>query len=294
MAITAHLVMKWTILQMRRKNKLSNSIGKKILNAPYILWSAIFIVVPLAVVVYYAFTNPDGAFTLDNIVALGDYKETFLISIVFAAIATLICFIIAYPFAYFMSQMRANTQRMMMLLVMLPMWMNLLIRTYSWTNILDRTGLFNNLLGLFGVEPIKILGTPFAVIFGMVYNYLPYMILPIYTVMSKIDNSLLEVAGDLGANGIVKLRRVIFPLSMSGVISGITMVFVPSISTFYISQMLGNRHYYMIGDAIERQFRELNNYNLGASLSLVLMVLILLSMAVMNHFAEDEGGGIVV
>lgn len=273
---------------------MSNSIGKKILNAPYILWSAIFIVVPLAVVVYYAFTNPDGAFTLDNIVALGDYKETFLISIVFAAIATLICFIIAYPFAYFMSQMKANTQRMMMLLVMLPMWMNLLIRTYSWTNILDRTGLFNNLLGLFGVEPIKILGTPFAVIFGMVYNYLPYMILPIYTVMSKIDNSLLEVAGDLGANGRVKLRRVIFPLSMSGVISGITMVFVPSISTFYISQMLGNRHYYMIGDAIERQFRELNNYNLGASLSLVLMVLILLSMAVMNHFAEDEGGGIVV
>ena len=180
-----------------------------------------------------------------------------------------------------------------MMLVMLPMWMNLLIRTYSWMNILEKNGIINNLLTGIGLEPIKMIGTPGAVIFGMVYNYLPYMILPIYTVMSKIEPSLLEAAEDLGCNGFNKMRRVIMPLSLPGVISGITMVFVPSVSTFYISQKLGDGKIMLVGDAIERQMQAAYNYNLGASISLVLMIMIIISMAVMNKFSDEEGGLVI-
>ena len=286
--------MRWTIFLTRRTRKLNNSLGKKLLNAPYLVWSAIFIVVPLAVVAYYAFTDANGNFTLQNIVELGTYKDTFLLSIVFSFIATVVCLLLAYPFAYFMSQMKASSQRMMMLLIMLPMWMNLLIRTYSWITILDNKGIINSLLGMFGIGPIKMLGTPFAVILGMIYNYLPYMILPIYNIMVKIEGPLIEAADDLGANAWNKLRRVILPMSLPGVVSGIIMVFVPSISTFYISQKLGEGKYMMIGNAIERQFMESANYNLGASLSLVLMILILICTAIMNRFSDSEGGEIVV
>ncbi|MBQ7312374.1 MAG: ABC transporter permease, partial [Clostridia bacterium] len=184
-------------------------------------------------------------------------------------------------------------QRIMMMLVMLPMWMNLLIRTYSWMNILERNGLINNFLALFGVEPLKMIGTPGAVIFGMIYNYIPYMILPIYTVMSKIDVSVLEAAEDLGSNGFSKLRRIILPMSMPGVVSGFTMVFVPSVSTFYISQKLGGK-IMLIGDAIEKQIQSLYNYNLGAALSLVLMVMILICMALMKKFAGDSNDGLIM
>jgi len=180
------------------------------------------------------------------------------------------------------------------LLVMLPMWMNLLIRTYSWMNILERNGIINNLLGMLGIEPLTMIGTGGAVILGMIYNYLPYMILPIYTVMSKIDPLLLEAAEDLGANNLAKLRRVILPLSKPGVISGIAMVFVPSISTFYISQKLGGGKIMLIGDVIERQIQTAYNYNLGAAISLILMILVLLSMAVVNRWAgKDEEGGVI-
>ena len=179
-----------------------------------------------------------------------------------------------------------------MMLVMLPMWMNLIIRTYSWLNILEKNGIINNILANFGVEPIKMLGTPAAVIFGMVYNYLPYMILPIYTVMSKIEPSLLEAAEDLGCNGFNKLRRVIMPLSLPGVVSGITMVFVPSVSTFYISQKLGGGTFELIGDTIERQFIT-GARNVGAAISLVMMILILLSLTVMNKFSDSDDGGII-
>ena len=180
-----------------------------------------------------------------------------------------------------------------MMLVMLPMWMNFLIRTYSWITILANTGLINTFLGKLGIGPLQLINTPGAVILGMIYNYLPYMILPIYSVMSKLDNSLLEAAGDLGSNALSKLSRVILPLSMPGVISGITMVFVPSVSTFYISQKLGGGKNMLIGDVIEMQFQSSYNYNLGAALSLVLMVLILICVAVMNRFADDDGGVII-
>lgn len=261
----------------------------KIVGAPYYLWAVIFIIVPLIAVIYYAFTDKSGAFTLDNIAALKDYSDIFRTSILYSLAATAITLIVSYPLAYIMSRKSASVQRVMIMLIMLPMWMNLLIRTYSWMNILEKNGIINNILGMVGIEPIKMIGTPGAVIFGMIYNYIPYMILPIYTIMSKIDTSLLESAEDLGSNSLSKLRRVILPLSMPGVISGITMVFVPSVSTFYISQKLGGGKIMLVGDAIERQIQSSYNYNLGASLSLVLMLLILISMAVMNRFAGDDG-----
>lgn len=267
-----------------------------IICTPYTVWTVIFIVVPLFMVAYYAFTDKTGAFTFANILELPRYAKTFGVSLLYSVEATIICLIIAYPLAYFMSNMKAGPKRMLSMLIMLPMWMNFLIRTYSWITILARKGIINNILGAIGVGPIKLIDTPAAIILGMVYNFLPYMILPIYTAMLKLDHSLLEAADDLGASPFMRLRKVILPLSMPGVISGITMVFVPCVSTFYISQKLGGGKTMLIGDVIEMQFQSSYNYNLGASISLVLMVLILISLAVMNHFAdkdENEGGLII-
>lgn len=279
---------------MRRTNDVKKkTLGQQLLGAPYVVWAALFVIVPLIIVVYYAFTDAGGNFTIDNIAKLSEYKEVFWLSIEYSFIATVICLLVSYPFAYLMSRKRESTQRIMMMLVMLPMWMNLLIRTYSWMNILERNGLINNFLALFGVEPLKMIGTPGAVIFGMIYNYIPYMILPIYTVMSKIDVSVLEAAEDLGSNGFSKLRRIILPMSMPGVVSGFTMVFVPSVSTFYISQKLGGK-IMLIGDAIEKQIQSLYNYNLGAALSLVLMVMILICIALMKKFAGDSNDGLIM
>ncbi len=270
------------------------SAGSIALNSPYAVWSVLFIVVPLIIVVYYSFTDKDtGAFTLKNIIELKEYKDIFVTSIWYSVIATAITLVISYPFAYFLSQQSARARSLQMMLVMLPMWMNLLIRTYSWMNILEKNGIINNLLQMIGLEPVKMIGTPAAVIFGMVYNYLPYMILPIYTVMSKIDPSVLEAAEDLGCNGFNKMRRVIMPLSLPGVISGITMVFVPSVSTFYISQKLGDGKIMLVGDAIERQMQTQYNYNLGAAISLILMLMIIISIAVMNKFSDSDGGMVV-
>ncbi len=267
---------------------------RRIIGAPYILWAAIFIVVPLLIVVYYSFTGPDGSFTLDNMKNLSDYGQIFKISILYSIAATVISLILAYPFAYVMSRKKEKTQQIMMVLVMLPMWMSLLILTYSWMNILERQGIVNTLLEKVGLAPLNLIGTPAAVIFGMVYNYIPYMILPIYSVMSKIDPSVLEAAEDLGSGSFSKLYRVILPLSMPGVVSGVTMVFVPSVSTFYISQKLGDGKILLVGDVIERQIQAQNNYNMGAALSLVLMVLIILSLALMKLFAGDSDENLYV
>ena len=263
---------------------------------PHMLWSLLFIVVPLLFVLYYALTveNPDGSFSFSfsNITALGSesYFPVFIRSIYFAVVATLICLLLAYPLAYALSQCKVSSQRMLIMLVMLPMWMNLLIRTYSWMNILETNGVINNFFASIGLPRMQLLGNAGAVILGMVYNFLPYMVLPIYTVMSKIDRRYIEAAADLGCNGWQTMLRVILPLSASGVISGITMVFVPSVSTFYISQKMGNGRFEMIGDTIERQFQTAYNYNLGSAISFVLMILIILSMTVMNRFGEEEGG----
>ena len=265
------------------------SFGSRLVAAPYIVWSAIFIIVPLIIMVYFALTDALGAFTLSNFSQIGRFKKAFALSILYAAVATVITLVLAYPMAYFMTKMKISSQRMIMMLIMLPMWMNFLIRTYSWITILANTGLINKFLGLFGIGPLQLINTPGAVILGMVYDFIPYMILPIYTAMSKIDNSLLEAASDLGSNGASRIRRVIMPLSLPGVISGITMVFVPSVSTFYISQKLGGNKTLLIGDAIEYLFNTgPEYYNIASTLSLILMVLILISTLIMNKFGDSE------
>lgn len=268
---------------------------QKIINAPYLLWSALFIIAPMIMVIYYAFTDSAGNPTFDNIMQIGDYASTFMLSISYGAVATVICLIIAYPFAYFLAQSGVSFQRMSVMLVMLPMWMSFLIRTYSWLTILGESGVLNRIFGLVGLGPFHMLNTGAAVILGMVYNYLPYMILPIYTVMAKMDNSLVEAAQDLGSGKLHCLRKVIIPLSVPGIASGITMVFVPSVSTFYITQKLGGGQITLIGDVIEAQFQSAYNYNLGAALSLVLMVMILICLGVLNYFTDsDDDGGVVI
>jgi len=274
------------------KNK---SFGSRLLAAPHIVWSAMFIIIPLLIMAYFAFTDADGGFTLANIVSIGKYKKAFGISILYAAIATLITLLLAYPMAYFMTKLKVSSQRMLMLIVMLPMWMNFLIRTYSWITILANTGLINTFLQKLGIEPVQLMYTPGAVILGMVYDFIPYLILPIYSVMSKLDRSLLEASEDLGANAFNKFRKVILPLTKPGIISGITMVFVPSVSTFYISQKLGGNKTMLVGDAIEYLFNlGPNYYNVASAISLVLMVMIMISLLVMNRFSDDEDGGVLI
>jgi len=273
---------------------MNKTLASRLINAPYLLWSAIFIVVPLVIVGYFTFTDSQGVFSLENFYEIPEYAEIFMRSIGYALVATAITLVLAYPFSYFMSKASKNTQGLMMMLIMLPMWMNLLIRTYSWTTILEKTGLINSVLNFFGIGPVQLIGTSGAVILGMVYNYLPYMILPIYTSIVKIDNSLYEAAEDLGGDGFQKFKRVIFPLSVPGIISGITMVFVPSVSTFYIADKLGSTKTLMIGDVIQKKF-DLDVYSgVGASLSLVLMLLIFVCIIIMNKFSDEDDGGIIV
>lgn len=270
--------------------------SKNLLDKPYLVWSLLFIIAPLIMVAYYAFTDKSGAFSLDSISQIPSYLPTILLSVLYGLAATLICFIIGYPFAYIFSKFPVRRQQMMVLLVMLPMWMNFLIRTYSWMTILGDTGVINTILISLGLDPVKLINTGGAVILGMVYNFLPYMILPIYSVLSKMDNSLVEAAQDLGSNKFHVFSKVVFPLSLGGVLSGITMVFVPCVSTFYITQKLGGGQIVLIGDVIETQFQSANNYNLGAALSFVLMILILICLGVMNYFGADNenDGGVVI
>lgn len=271
------------------------TFGNKLVASPYIVWSAIFIVVPLIIMVYFALTDSSGTFTLANLSGLGQYKKAFAISIIYAAAATVITLILAYPMAYFMTKLNISSQRMLFMIVMIPMWMNFLIRTYSWITILANTGLINTFLTSIGLKPLKLINTPGAVILGMVYDFIPYMILPIYSVMSKLDKSLLEAAEDLGSNSVTKFKKVIFPLSRPGVISGITMVFVPSVSTFYISQKLGGNKTMLIGDTIEYFFNlGPSYYNIASAISLVLMVMILICLFIMNRFTDSEDGGVLM
>lgn len=258
---------------------------------PHSVWAVLFIVAPLIFVVYFAFTDRNGNFTFSNITELSNYANIFGLSVAFALIATVICLLIGYPLAFFISRLKPSKQKILIMLLMLPMWISLLIRTYSLMTLLDNGGLLNSLLEAIGIGPVKIVGTAGAVILGMVYDFLPYMVLPIYTSMSKLDVRYFEAAEDLGCNGFKTVTKVVFPLTVPGIISGITMVFVPSISTFYISQKLGGGSFDLIGDTIERQFQNQSTYNVGAAISLVMMILILISVAVMNRFADDDKGG---
>ena len=255
---------------------------------PHAVWAVLFIVAPLLFVAYFAFTDTKGSPSLSNIQLLGSYSHIFLVSICFALVATAFCLLIGYPLAFVMSRAKPSTQKMLTVLLMLPMWISLLIRTYSLMTLLDKGGLVNSLLTAMGFEPLTIVGTGGAVILGMIYDFLPYMVLPIYTSMQKLDPRYLEASADLGCNGFQTLFRVILPLTAPGILSGITMVFVPSISTFYISQKLGGGNFDLIGDTIERQFQHTSTYHVGAALSLVMMILILISVTVMNKFSDEE------
>ena len=262
--------------------------------APYLVWMGVFIVVPLVIVIYYAMTNAGGTFTLDNLAQIGRYSSVFARSLILAAEATVICLILAFPVGYTLSRLRANKQHIMLMLVMLPMWMNFLLRTYAWMTLLENNGLINRLFGLFGVGPFHMINTAGAVVLGMVYNYLPYMILPLYTAMTKIDDSIVEAAQDLGCNTGKILLRILIPLSGPGIATGITMVFVPSVSTFIISRMLGGGSNLLIGDLIELQFLGNSyNLNLGSAMSLVLMVIVLVLMSFTSSFDESEMEGVM-
>jgi spermidine/putrescine transport system permease protein len=249
----------------------------------------IFIVIPLILVAFFAFTTPEGTPTMDNVSRVGEFAPVLMRSIWLAAVATIICLIIGYPLGYLISRGAGSRQRTLLMLVMLPMWMNFLLRTYAWMTLLENNGLINRFFALFGAGPFEMINTPGAVVLGMVYNYLPFMILPLYSIMTKIDNTTLEAAQDLGSDSVKTFTRVILPLSMPGVTTGITMVFVPSVSTFIISRMLGGGGNLLIGDLIDLQFLgNAYNPNLGAAISLVLMVIILLCMSLLNQFGDEE------
>ena len=268
------------------------SLFQKMAAAPHIVWMIMFIVAPMLFVLYFAFTE-DGHFSLSNISTLSQYGNVFVLSIGFALSATVICLLIGYPLAYFMAKSSPKMQKILMVLIMLPMWCNLLIRTYALMALLDNGGLLNAFLESIGLEKLHIVGSDFGVILGMVYDFLPYMVLPIFTTMTKLDKRYIEAAHDLGCNHVQTMTKVIMPLTVSGVISGVTMVFVPSISTFYISQKLGAGKIDLIGDTIERLFQNTSTYNVGAVISLVMMILILISVWVMNKFSDNEGGVII-
>ena len=258
---------------------------------PYVAWMTVFTLIPLGVVVYYAFTDSiTGQFTLANLSTLGIYLPIFLRSIFLALASAVICLVIGYPVAYTIAQAKPSRQRMLSLLVMLPMCMSFLLRTLAWVAMLEDTGIINTLVTSLGLRPLPLIRSNGAVILGMVYNYLPYMITPLYTVIMKIDNRLIEAAQDLGCSNGKVFARVTLPLSIPGIISGFTMVFVPAVSTFYISQKLGSTGTTMIGDVIESQFKTAYNPNLGAALSLVMMVLIFVCMGFMNRFTDDDEG----
>ncbi len=264
---------------------------QRLLSTPYVLWMIIFIAAPLCIVVYFAFTDKSGAFTLQNIMDLGQYTTVFVRSILLAIIATIICLVVSFPLSFMLSRLKESKQRTMLMLVMLPMWMNFLLRTYAWMTLLENNGLINRFLGLFGIGPLEMINTSGAVVLGMVYNYLPFMILPLYTIMLKIDNSVIEAAQDLGGNPFSVLISVLIPLTKDGITTGITMVFVPSISTFIISRMLGGGSNLLIGDLIELQFLGNSyNYNLGSAMSLMLMLIVLLCMSFTNVDTENMEG----
>ncbi len=268
---------------------------------PYVAWMALMVVIPILIMVVYAFTTAQFQGTLENFSEMGAYTSVFLRSFRLALVATLICLLIGYPVSYWMAREGAGFQRVAMALIMLPMWMNFLLRTYSWMSILENNGLLNQffraigLLDLLGVDYLPMIGTPGAVVLGMVYNYLPFMILPVYSVIVKLDHSLLEAARDLGADSALVFRKVILPLSLPGVLSGVTMVFVPSVSTFAISRLLGGGTQMMLGDLIELQFLG-GSYDphLGAAISMAMMAIVVACMVVMNRFGEGEGEAVLL
>jgi spermidine/putrescine transport system permease protein len=272
-------------LQVPRINKI------KWLSFPYLLWMAGFIVIPLIMIVFYGLTSEEGTFTIKNIALIADpiNRKALYLALELSVVSTILCLLLAYPLAIILNNTKMKSNSFIVLIIILPMWMNFLLRTIAWQNILERTGVLNNLLSFFHLPTLTIINTPAAIILGMVYNFLPFMVLPIYNVLIKIDTDVINAARDLGANSRQTFRKIIFPLSLPGVLSGITMVFVPSLTTFVISTILGGSKIVLIGNVIEQQFR-LGNWNTGSGLSLVLMIFILLSMAILSKYDKESEG----
>ena len=275
--------------------KSSNSRKARWGAIPYVVWMALFTVAPLILIVIYAFSNAEGSFTVEHFTGMADYVGIFTRSLGLAAVATVISLLIGYPIAYFISKEKPSTQRFLMMLIMVPMWINFLLRTYAWMSILENNGFLNQFLSLLGLPTVNIINTDTAVVLGMVYNFLPFMILPIFSVIEKLDAKYIEAAQDLGANKVQTFRRVIFPLSIPGIISGITMVFIPSVTTFAISKLLGGGMTLLLGDLIEMQFLgSAYNPHLGSAIALVMMVIVLVAMSIMNRFGEGEEGSVML
>lgn len=272
-------------LQITRVSKI------KWLSFPYLLWMIGFIIIPLIMIVYYGLTGQEGTFTLENIALIADpiNQKALLLALELSIISTIICLLLAYPLAIILNSANMKSNSFIVLIIILPMWMNFLLRTIAWQNILERTGILNSMLNFLHLPTMNIINTPAAIVLGMVYNFLPFMVLPIYNVLIKIDTDVINAARDLGANGAQTFQKIIFPLSLPGVLSGITMVFVPSLTTFVISTILGGSKIVLIGNVIEQQFR-LGNWNTGSGLSLVLMIFILFSMAVLSKYDKESEG----
>ena len=286
---------------MNKMSKTDNKLGLQI-TSPYIIWSGLFIVIPLFLIIFFAFTKSDNgtySFTLNNFKELMQpmYFRIFYRSIKLALMSTILCLLIGYPAAYIIAKSKARRQSVLLMLVIVPMWMNFLLRTYAWSAILGRNGVLNTILTAIGLPAMNILYTDSAVMLGMVYNFLPFMIIPIYTILTKMDQDLINAAKDLGANSTQVFTKVIFPLSMPGVVSGITMVFMPAVSTFVISKLLGGGQFMLIGNLIEQQFMSVGDWHFGSAISIFMMIVILISMALMNKFSDDsgkEGGGLLL
>jgi len=261
----------------------------KYFSIPYVGWMAIFVVAPIILVFVYAFTTPTGELTLRNFSDMGLFMPVFIRSFRLAFIATVICILVGYPVAYILAREAQRAQRVLLLLIILPLWMNFLLRTYAWMSILEYTGLLNQLFTALSLPTVRIINTETAVVIGMVYNFLPFMILPIYSVIVKIDRNLLEAAQDLGANSLSVFRRLIIPLSIPGILSGVTMVFVPAVSAFVITQLLGGGMVFLLGDLIEMQFLgTAHNPHVGSAISLVMMLIVIAFVIIMNKFGAGE------
>lgn len=267
-------------------------MNKKTLSFPYIFWSIAFIVIPLCMVFYYGLTDQNGAFTLENIItiATAEHSKALYLSIKLSLISTIICFLLAYPLAMILANMNVSQHSFIVLIFILPMWMNFLLRTLAWQTLLEKTGVINGILSFFHLPPLEIINTPAAIILGMVYNFLPFMVLPLYNVLVKLDKNVINAARDLGANSVQTFFRITLPLSLPGIISGVTMVFIPALTTFVISTLLGGSKILLIGNVIEQEFTQTGNWHLGSGLSIVLMIFILINMIAEAVYDKDGEG----
>ena len=267
-------------------------LRKKLLGTPYFLWSIVFILIPLGMVFYYGMTDRSGAFTLDNIISIttAEHAKALWLALLLSLVATALCLLLAYPLAMILCNMGVNQHSFIVLIFILPMWMNFLLRTMAWQTLLEKTGVINSILNFLHLPALKIINTPYAIVLGMVYNFLPFMVLPIYNALSKIDRNIIHAAKDLGANNIQVFFKITLPLSVPGIISGITMVFIPALTTFVISKLLGGSKVLLIGNVIEEEFTQASNWHLGSGLSIVLMLFIIVNMVLSAIFDKDGEG----